>query len=123
MEQDHQALGGITARVKAAQGLPALVAALDELSAFLAGHFEREERDEGIFGILAKRGTSEQADQLVGEHRRILGEVKNLAQGAKGGLTAAQVGERAAVVASELRDHETREHAIAEKALGATARA
>jgi malate synthase len=123
MEQDHQALAAITARVKAAQGLPALVAALDELSAFLAGHFEREERDEGIFGILARRGTSEQADQLVGEHRRILSEVKNLAQGAKGGLSAAKVVERAAEVASALRDHETREHAIAEKALGATARA
>jgi Hemerythrin HHE cation binding domain len=123
MEADHRELAVFTGRVKAARDLPALASALDELSAFLTVHFEREERDQGIFGILADRGVSEEVDALLGEHRLILDEVRNLAQGAKDGLGASQVGERAARVASQLRDHELREHAMAERALGRGAQA
>ncbi len=123
MEADHRNLAAITGRVKEAGDMPALVAALDDLSSFLSGHFEREERDQGIFGILAERGVSEQVDALLGEHREILDEVRNLSSGARGGLAPAQVGERVATLASQLRDHEGREQAMAERALGAAARA
>jgi malate synthase len=117
MEADHADLGAITERVKSARDLPGLAVALDQLSAFLEGHFEREEKDQGIFGILADRGSSEQVDALLADHRRILAEVRNLAQGAKNGLSPATAGARAADIASALRDHERREHAIAERAL------
>jgi len=123
MDADHRDLADITGRVKAARDLPTLVGALDDLSSFLQVHFDREEHDQGIFGILASRGVSEEVDALLGEHRLILDEVRNLAQGAKDGLTASQVGERAARVATALREHEQREHAIAEQALGSGARA
>jgi malate synthase A len=123
MEADHRDLAAITTRVREARDVAALVAALEDLSSFLSGHFEREERDQGIFGILADRGVSEQVDALLGEHRSILQEVTDLARGARGGLPAAQVGERAARVASELRDHEGREQAMAVRALGGAARA
>ena len=62
-------------------------------------------------------------DALLDEHRTILQEVTDLARGARGGLPAAQVGERAARGASALRDHEGREQAMAERALGSAARA
>ncbi len=124
MEDDHEDLAHVTAKVKGAKDLPALAAALDELSSFLTVHFEREERDEGVFGILAGRGgSSEPVDALLAEHRRMLAEVRSLAAGANGCLTPAQVGERAGQLASQLREHEGREHALAERALGKVARA
>jgi malate synthase len=123
MEADHENLAAITGRVKDARDVPGLVAALEDLSAFLSEHFEREERDQGIFGILADRGVSEQVDELIGEHRKILDEVKALASGVRDGTTAAQLGERAAGLATQLRDHEAREQALAERALGGAARA
>jgi malate synthase len=115
MEAEHKDLGAIIERVRAARDLPALATSLDELSAFLATHFEREEKDQGIFGILGKRGDDVEA--LLGDHRRILDDVRNRARGARDGLSPSQAGERAAGVADALRDHEQREHAVAERAL------
>jgi malate synthase A len=123
MEADHRALEAITSQVKAARDLGSLGAALAELSTFLTGHFDREERDQGVFGILAARGVSELVDGFLGEHRKILAEVNRLSDDARRGVPAAQLGEGAARVASILRDHEVREHAFAEQALGASARA
>jgi hypothetical protein len=123
MEADHENLFAIAGRVKEARDVPGLVAALGDLSAFLAEHFEREERDQGIFGILADRGVSEQVDELIGEHRQILHDVKDLASVARRGEMATQLGERAADLAKQLRDHEAREQALAERALGAAASA
>ncbi len=120
MEGDHRDLAAFVERVKAAGDQPAITRALEGLGGFLASHFEREERDQGVFGILANRGSSDEVDAFLAEHRRILGEVKGLAQGARAGLTAAQVAERSARLGSQLEDHELREHAMAEKALGAT---
>ncbi|HET9595026.1 MAG TPA: isocitrate lyase [Anaeromyxobacteraceae bacterium] len=122
MDDDHEALARVTGKVKAARDLPALTGALEELSAFLATHFEREERDEGVFGILAGRGTSEQVDALLAEHRSILQEVRALGADAAA-LAPAQVAERAGRLAARLREHEAREHALAEKALGQVAAA
>jgi len=123
MEADHENLFAIAGRVKEARDVPGLVAALGDLSAFLAEHFEREERDQGIFGILADRGVSEQVDELIGEHRQILHDVKDLVSVAGRAEMATQLGERAADLAKQLRDHEAREQALAERALGAAARA
>jgi malate synthase A len=117
MDDDHELLARFTAKVKAAKDLPSQASALDELSGFLATHFEREERDEGVFGILAARGTSDQVDALLAEHRSILQGLKGLAASARGGLAPAQVADRASQLAAELREHEAREHALAEKAL------
>ena len=122
MESDHRELGAFVERVKAARDLTALTRALDLLGAFLATHFEREERDQGVFGILANRGASDEVDGFLAEHRRILEEVKGLAEGARDGLGDSQVAARSARLVHQLRDHELREHAMAEKALGSTAR-
>ena len=122
MERDHRELGAFVERVKAARDLPALTRALDLLGGFLATHFEREERDQGVFGILANRGASDEVDGFLAEHLRILEEVKGLAEGARDGLGDSQVAERSARLVHLLRDHELREHAMAEKALGTTAR-
>jgi hypothetical protein len=123
MEADHHDLAQITERVRGARDAATLASSIEDLATFLAGHFEREERDQGIFGILAQRGVSDQVDGMLAEHRRILRDVRNLAQSAREGLGAPQVGERAAAIAAELRDHEAREHAMAERALGRIARA
>ncbi|HTP25756.1 MAG TPA: isocitrate lyase, partial [Anaeromyxobacteraceae bacterium] len=123
MEADHFDMATLVARVRKAKDLAASTTALAELSSFLAAHFEREERDQGIFGILAERGVSEQADELLLEHRRLLEEVRGLSEGADGDLPVSELGARAAEVASRLREHEMREQSIAEEALGHGARA
>jgi isocitrate lyase len=123
MEADHRDLAAITGRVKGASNLEALHGAVDDLLAFLAIHFEREERDQGIFGILGQQGHSSEVDRLLREHREILDEVRRLAQDARRGLTPRQIGDRAARVAATLRDHEACEHAMAEIAMAGGARA
>ncbi|HUK66208.1 MAG TPA: malate synthase A [Anaeromyxobacteraceae bacterium] len=121
MEKDHHELGALVARAQRAAGPAALGSALDELKAFLARHFEREERDQGIFGILAERGASEEADALLHEHRTILHELEALVRAVGDGLSAKQVGERARTLAGQLVEHERREHAMAERALSSQA--
>ncbi len=123
MEADHKQMAGLADKVRTARDLAACVAALDDLAGFLATHFQREERDDGVFGILAERGTSDQVDGLLREHKALLEEVSTLSRSARSGLTQGQVGERAARIAAQLREHEAREHAIAERALGRVARA
>jgi len=124
MDADHAELAAYVGRVKAAQGDPAtLRAALQKLVSFLGEHFEREERDQGIFGILAPRGTSDQGEQLLTEHRKILADARALVEDGAAGRVAPRLAEDAAKLAAALADHELREHAMAERALGATARA
>ncbi|HTT70007.1 MAG TPA: malate synthase A, partial [Anaeromyxobacteraceae bacterium] len=119
MAADHRELAARIAQVKDAAGAPALLAALDELSGFLALHFEREERDQGLFGILAAEGDSEEVEALLAEHRDLLVEVKAILRGARDGLSAREAADRAGQLAARLRLHETREHEMAERALGA----
>ncbi len=117
MQEDHRDLEGVAARVRAARDGPALVGALEELARFLGIHFEREERDQGIFGILGEAGADEGVDALLAEHREILAEVQALATTVRQGMSPGQAGERAAAAVARLEDHERREHALAEGAL------
>ncbi len=119
MDADHAELKGFVNRVKSAPNKPALVDALECLGAFLGSHFEREERDDGMFGILAQRGTSEPVDELLRQHRLLLEEVHALVANAREGLDGRKLGEGAAKVAEQLAEHERREHALAERHLGA----
>jgi malate synthase len=119
MEDDHHRMIDIVARVRASKEARALRASLEELSSFLSAHFEREERDQGIFGILAGGGESEDVEELLGEHRRLLAEIRGLVERAQQGLGAVELSERAGEVAARLRAHEAHEHALAERALGA----
>ena len=122
MAEDHRRLDFVIGRVRQAQATDDLARSLEELSGFLADHFEREERDQGIFGILGK-GTSAVADALLEEHRLILAEIQALALGVREGMNNGAAGEKAAQVVKQLRDHERREHALAESLLGRKAKA
>ncbi len=117
MEADHANLVAYTSAVKGAKDLQALAKAIEELGGFLTGHFQREERDEGVFRILAHRGSSERVDALIADHRRIASNLAKLSADAKTGLSQVQVAERATAIAGELREHEMREHALAAQAL------
>ena len=118
MDADHAELVGFVGRVKSAPDKASRVDALECLAEFLGSHFAREERDDGVFGILAARGESDPVDDLLREHRAVLEEVRALVRNAREGLDPRQLGERAAKLADQLAEHERREHALAERELG-----
>ena len=123
MEEDHRDLESFASRLRIARDVDAMVAALDELGTFLSAHFQREERDDGILGILGKGGVQGDATALLEEHRQILAEVEALATTVRQGMSPAQGGERAARVEQWLREHERRELKVAEALVGLGARA
>ncbi len=123
MEEDHRDLEGFASRVRIARDVDAMVAALDQLGTFLSAHFQREEREDGILGILGSGGVQGDATALLEEHRQILAEVEALATTVRQGMSPAQGAERAARVEQRLREHERRELRVAEALVGMGARA
>jgi len=123
MEEDHRDLETFASRVRIARDVDAMVAALDQLGTFLSGHFRREERDDGILGILGHGGIQGDATALLEEHRQILAEVEALATTVREGMSPAQGAERVARVEQRLREHERRELKVAEALVGMGARA
>jgi hypothetical protein len=123
MEEDHRDLETFASHVRIARDVDAMVAALDQLGTFLSAHFQREERDDGILGILGNGGVHGDATALLEEHRQILAEVEALATTVRQGMSPAQGAERAARVEQRLREHERRELKVAEALVGMGARA
>ncbi len=123
MEEDHRELETFASRVRIARDVDAMVAALDQLGAFLSSHFHREEREDGILGILGEGAGHGDATALLEEHRQILAEVEALATTVRQGMSPAQGAERAARVEQRLREHERRELRVAEALVGLGARA
>jgi malate synthase A len=121
LEHEHEEIEAITARLRAARDVPSILATVEELAASLAAHFEREEREHGLLAVLGtSAGDRGQLEALVAEHRQILGVLRALA-GAGRGQSAADLGPRALQIATQLKEHEIREHTLAVKALGAAA--
>jgi malate synthase len=117
LEREHHEIERLAARVKAARDVPALLATVEELAAALAGHFEREEREHGILGVLGSAGGDRATiEALRREHAEILTSVRDIATGRD--RTLADLGARALQLAEQIREHELREHALAKEALG-----
>jgi hypothetical protein len=122
LEREHRDLEKITGRLRAARDVRGILAAAEELAAALAGHFEREEREQGMLGLLANGGNRAQLEELKTEHAQILGAIRELAIAGRSGGPQELAG-RALAVAQQLERHELREHALATEALGAPAAA
>jgi malate synthase A len=119
LEQEHERIEAIIARLRGAREVGALLATVEELAATLAAHFEREERDHGFFGVLGAAGADRaQLDQLRGEHRHILASIRALALEGRREAGPVELGGRAVQIAAQLRDHEVRENRLAQEALG-----
>lgn len=121
LRDDHRRLEELLERLRTARDLPLLVSTLKELNSALVAHFAREEHPGGLYDVLGVCAPQHRAPlrELVDEHYRILGTVRELVQRTRE-LEERFIREREEVLhlADRLREHETREHALAREALG-----
>ncbi len=120
--QEHAQLERLTQRLRAARDAEAAAAALEELQAHLAGHFAREEAEDGLHGLVVARAPRfrEPFREIAAEHGRILSALGALLAAVKAGGVPDAPGE-AARLAAQLRAHEERESGITRDALGRAA--
>jgi malate synthase A len=119
LEKEHEEIEEIAARLRASRDVPAILATLEELASGLAAHFEREERDHGILGVLGSVGADRsQLESLRREHEQLLRHIQEVASAGRGAQSAQELGGRALQIAAQLREHEIREHTLALAALG-----
>jgi malate synthase len=118
LELEHKEIDRITARLRAARDVPGLLSVVEELAATLAAHFEREEREHGMLGVLASAGADHaRLVALEAEHEQILATLRTIIATGRNELSFAELGGRALQVAAQLKDHEGREHELASQAL------
>jgi hypothetical protein len=117
-EEEHANLHRLTARLKAAKEMPAILAALQEMQAALEGHFAREESPQGLHGLVHARAPEFRGafDKLMTEHSSILAAVDKLIDRAQKGEAGGAV-EGVGKLAARLKEHELREDEIARAAL------
>jgi malate synthase len=119
-EQEHAMVERLAGRLRGVRDGAALAGALDELLSLLVGHFEREESEQGLYGLVHRRAPRlrEAFDGLMAEHGRILDRMRSLkstvAEGRAQGGAAAEEAERLAAL---LREHEEKENEIAHSAV------
>jgi isocitrate lyase len=120
--EDHVQLERISQRVRAAKDAPGLALAAEDLSLQLAGHFAREEAEDGLHGLVVSRAPQHRGAflEIAAEHRRLLSEARSLAERARAGQ-AAEVAAEMARLAARLQQHEERENALTRAALGRAA--
>ncbi len=117
MSKDHHHLDGIIMGVRVSKNskdAKSITASILELGSFLKVHFEREEHDDGVFGILAKQGKDARVDGLIQEHREIKLAIDSLISESKRGASTDVLSERAEAIAVMLRQHEHKEHELVE---------
>ena len=125
LEADHHRLDTLIDRLRGGLDLAGMTAALDELHAALTGHFNAEERPGGLYDALGVcvPDFREPLGNLVDDHYRFAGLVRDLAQRAREAEGAAADALRADVarLVQALGDHERREHEMVKAAVDRTA--
>ncbi|HSB20917.1 MAG TPA: isocitrate lyase [Anaeromyxobacteraceae bacterium] len=120
--EDHVQLERLSQRVRAARDAPGLALAAEDLSLQLAGHFAREEAEDGLHGLVVSRSPQHRGAflEIAAEHRRLLAEARAVAERARAGQVA-EVAAEMARLAARLQQHEERENALTRAALGRAA--
>ncbi len=119
-EQEHAMVERLAGRLRSARDGVALAGALDEILNLLVGHFQREESDQGLYGLVHRRAPTlrDAFDSLMAEHGRILDQMRSLKSTvAEGRAEGGEAAEEAAKLAATLREHETKENEIAHAAV------
>jgi hypothetical protein len=114
LSEDHRKLDALIEELGRAEDLPAMARALGALHGALASHFNEEEKPGGLYdalGVCAPRFRSQLAE-LVDDHYRFAGLVRQLRQRAEDAAGEEADSLRAAVARLQLAmaDHERREH-------------
>jgi 2-methylisocitrate lyase-like PEP mutase family enzyme len=122
IEEDHAQLDRLSARVRGAKDAEAVAGGLEELTAALAGHFAREEAEDGLHGLVVRRAPQyrDAFREIAADHQRILAALGIAVAKVRGGQASDPAGE-AARLAAQLRQHEERENALCKAALGRNA--
>ena len=117
--QDHRELMELVERIRERHGIDGLAPLLEKLHGLLIRHFAREHFPGGLYECMGAYGSHhhEELKILVREHCVILSAVRGLLDHT---LVAGSQDEpgmlsEVAEVVAQLRDHEQREHALAEK--------
>ena len=122
LAEDHQRLHALIDRLGRAPDLSAMAEALADLHAALTGHFNQEEKPGGLYDALGvcSPGYRSQLAELVDDHFRFAGVVRDLRERARAAEGAAADSLRADVarLRSALADHERREHEMVKAASG-----
>ena len=125
LEEDHRRLHLFIDRLRGNLDLAGTASALAELHAALTGHFNAEERPGGLYDALGVCAPQfrERLGELVDDHFRLAGLVRDLTQrarGAEGALADALRADVARLLLA-LSDHERREHEMVNTAVGRSA--
>jgi hypothetical protein len=125
LEDDHQKLHSLIERLRSGLDLAGMSGALAELHKALTGHFNAEEKPGGLYDALGVCVPQyrERLGELVDDHFRFAGLVRDLAERARQAEGAAADSLRGDVarLVQALADHERREHEMVTAAVGKTA--
>lgn len=117
--EEHRELMELAGRVRELRGVVGLAPLLEKLHASLIKHFSHEQFPGGLYECMGAYGSDhhEELKILVQEHCVILSAVRGLLERARiaGGRDEPAVLHDVTEVLARLRDHEYREHALAEK--------
>jgi len=122
LREDHRRLHALVDRLRAEGDTGALAAVLEQLHAALTAHFNAEEKPGGLYdalGVCVPEFRRELSG-LVDDHYRIAAAVRDMRDRARHALGSAHdslLGE-AAQLAQLLAEHEKREHAMVDAAIG-----
>ncbi|MBI5067981.1 MAG: isocitrate lyase [Deltaproteobacteria bacterium] len=119
--QDHALVERLNQRLRAARDPDTAESALEELTAHLAGHFAREEAEDGLHGLVAARAPQyrDAFREIAEDHERILESIRNLGTRLRAGVADPAYESRH--LAALLREHEDREGEVTRRALAKAA--
>ncbi len=116
IEQDHDAIKEILARIEATSDLHVLLPLFERLRVELLEHFEREEAPEGEHDIITNMAPNTVASlqNVLGEHPVFIERLDSLIERARACLEGplAEILRDAVALLESLHDHEAREMAL-----------
>lgn len=119
LADEHRDLMSLTERIRAHRGIIGLQPLLEELHALLIRHFSHEQFPGGLYERMGAHGSSyhDELKVLIEDHCTILSAVRGLLERTRSADRREEpelLGDLDAVLA-RLREHERREHALADK--------
>lgn len=122
LADEHKRILALLDRLKRANTLDGVRPLLDELHTMLMGHFAHEQYPGGFYETMGATAPKHRDDlrELVDDHNHILSAVRGLSERVTRveSTGISEVLEGVAGVVDRLREHEHREHQLAEKLLG-----
>lgn len=117
---EHRQLAGMLRELAEADDAPTIARLAVGLHAMLAGHFVREEADDGLREAVLRASPHliDQLEDIIAEHPALLDAVRGLAEAAAAGSQGqARLSATVADLIGQLRDHEGRESGLLSAAL------